>query len=66
VAVVRSMRKIGTVKPGETFHDNVSLPANAKLQRVVVFLQEPGQARVLGAAVMQPIMPIQPPVLLHR
>lgn len=55
VAVVRSLRKIGSVKRGEPFQGDVALPAGAKDQRVVVFLQESGQARVLGAAILKPV-----------
>ncbi|MEI9977274.1 MAG: DUF1223 domain-containing protein [Ignavibacteriota bacterium] len=52
VAVVRSMRKIGSVKRGGTFGKQVDLPGSATGQRVVVFLQEAGQAHVLGAAML--------------
>jgi len=52
VAVVRSIRKIGYVKRGGTFSRQVELPAGANGQRIVVFLQEAGQARVFGAAML--------------
>jgi hypothetical protein len=52
VAVVRSIRKIGAVKRGGNFARVIDLPASASGQRVVVFLQEAGQARVLGAAML--------------
>jgi hypothetical protein len=52
VAVVRSLRKIGSLKSGRTFASEVALPAGAAGQRVVVFLQEAGQAHVLGAAML--------------
>lgn len=52
VAVVRSLRKIGSVKRGGTFSRQVDLPAGAAGQRIVVFVQEAGQARVLGAAML--------------
>jgi hypothetical protein len=52
VAVVRSIRKIGAVKRGGAFARLIDLPASASGQRVVVFLQEAGQARVLGAAML--------------
>jgi hypothetical protein len=52
VAVVRSMRKLGSLKRGGAFSRHVDLPAGAAGQRVVVFLQEAGQARVLGAAML--------------
>jgi len=52
VAVVRSLRKIASIRRGGTFAGDVELPAGAAAQRVVVFLQEPGQARVLGVAML--------------
>jgi len=52
VAVVRSIRKIGYVKRGGTFSRQVELPASANGQRIVVFLQEAGQARVFGVAML--------------
>lgn len=52
VAVVRSIRKIGSLKRGGTFSRQVDLPSGAAGQRVVVFVQEGGQARVLGAAML--------------
>ncbi len=52
VAVVRSLRKIGWMKRGGTFSTQVELPAGATEQRVVVFLQEAGQSRVVGAAML--------------
>jgi len=52
VAVVRSIRKIGYVKRGGTFSRQIELPPGAGGQRIVVFLQEAGQARVYGAAML--------------
>lgn|ERR1035437_1671764 len=52
VAVVRSLRKIGSVKRGAGFHGEVSLPPAAAAQRAIVFVQEGGQHRVVGAAVL--------------
>lgn len=52
VAVVRSLRKLGTVKAGQSFQKEIPLPPEAKGQRIVLFLQEPGQGRVLGAALL--------------
>jgi len=51
VAVVRSLRKIGWAKRGKAFSRQVDLPGSSG-QRVVVFLQEAGQAHVLGAALL--------------
>jgi hypothetical protein len=52
IAVVRSLRKIGSVKRGASYGGEIALPAGAAAQRVVLFLQESGQARVLGAAML--------------
>jgi hypothetical protein len=52
VAVVRSMRKIGTVKRGGGFSRAVELPAGAAGQRIVVFVQQAGQAQVMGVAML--------------
>lgn len=51
VAVVRSLRKIGFVKRGGAFSRQLELP-NSSGRRVVVFLQEAGQSRVWGAAIL--------------
>jgi hypothetical protein len=50
VAVVRSLRKIGSVKRGAAFSQLVELPAASAPQRVVVFVQDPGPGRVSGVA----------------
>ncbi|HEX3748809.1 MAG TPA: DUF1223 domain-containing protein [Bryobacteraceae bacterium] len=52
VSVVRSLHKIGYVKRGGTFSRQIDLPSFGDGQRVVVFLQESGQGRVWGAAVL--------------
>jgi hypothetical protein len=52
IAVVRSLRKIGSVKRGATFSKLVELPRETAGQRAVVFLQESGPGRVSGAAVL--------------
>ena len=52
VAVVRSLTKIGKVENGQPFLKDVSLDARSVPRgRVVVFLQEVGQGKILGAAV---------------
>jgi hypothetical protein len=50
VAMLRSLRKIGSVKPGASFSQMVPLPASAAGQRVIVFLQAGDSGPVLGAA----------------
>ena len=50
IAVVRTLRKLGTVKRGGSFTQLVELPASAAPQRVVVFLQASDHGRVSGAA----------------
>jgi hypothetical protein len=50
VAVVRNLRKIGSVKRGAGFSQLASLPATAAEQRIVVFLQEGTSGPVVGAA----------------
>ena len=54
VAVVRSLRKIGSVKRGAVFSRLVELPRTAAGQRAIVFLQEPGPGRVSGVAMLAP------------
>jgi len=53
VAVVRSLTKIGSVGQGQALSQDISLrldPSTAESNlRVIAFLQEPGQARILGA-----------------
>lgn len=50
IAMLRSLRKIGSVKRGGSFSQAVPLPASAVEQRVVVFVQEGDTGPVLGAA----------------
>ena len=52
VAVVRSLRKIASVRRGERFTREIELPPTAASQRIVVFLQESGQARVDAVALL--------------
>jgi hypothetical protein len=54
VAVVKSLSRVGTADAGKAFSSDVSVKVDGALQannlRVVAFLQEPGQGRVLGVA----------------
>jgi len=54
VAVVRNLQRIATLEAGQSFNQEVSLPVAPGLMRdnlrVIAFLQESGQGRVLGAA----------------
>ena len=56
VSVVRSFRKIGEVKPGQAYSQDIRLmlePGNQSHNlRLIVFVQEPRQGRVLGAALV--------------
>ncbi len=54
VAVVRSLRKVGSVKRGSGFKETVKLPADAAGRRVIVFLQEGSSGPVEGAAELGP------------
>ena len=53
VAVVRSLKKIGTVKRGQAFHKLVEMPREAAAQRVIVFVQESDLGPVTGAAIVE-------------
>jgi hypothetical protein len=54
IAMMRSLRKIGSVKRGASFSQAVPLPASAAEQRVIVFVQEGETGPVLGAAEIDP------------
>jgi hypothetical protein len=57
VAVVRSMVKVGTVRQGQTFEKDVQLKldpgTDASNLRLIAFVQEPGQGRVIGVAMQE-------------
>lgn len=53
VAMVRSLKKIGAVKRGESFRKVVAIPPSAKGQRIVVFVQDADMGPVSGAAVIE-------------
>jgi len=50
VAILRSLRKIGTVKKGAEFSQTVEAPANSG--RVIVFVQEGSLGRVYGVGAL--------------
>ena len=52
VAVVRSLRKIGSVRRGGTFSRHVTFDTALGGMRIIVFLQEPGQSRIVGAQIL--------------
>jgi hypothetical protein len=52
VAIVRSLRKIGTVKKGAEYQQTVELPADAAELRLVAFAQETGTGAIYGVAVL--------------
>ena len=57
VAIVRSLRRIGTIKRGGEYRGDIALPPGAAQQRLVVFVQDAGQGRVAGAAMAGPYKP---------
>jgi len=53
VAILRSLRKLGTVKKGAAFHRTVEVPAEVAAGRVIVFAQDSDMGRVQGAAILE-------------
>jgi hypothetical protein len=53
VAIVKSLEKVGKAEKGEAFSKDVSISAKAlaQMSRVIVFVQEPNQGKILGATV---------------
>jgi len=51
VAIVKSIDKVGKAEKGQTFSKDVSVKALTPISRVIVFLQEPNQGKILGATV---------------
>ncbi len=49
VAVVRSLKKIGSIKRGGVFSRQVDFDTIVSGKRIVVFLQAAGQSRIVGA-----------------
>jgi hypothetical protein len=54
VAVVRGLKKAGSIAPGQAFSQDVTVkldkPANAADLRAIALVQEPGPGKILGAA----------------
>jgi hypothetical protein len=51
VAILRTMRKLASVKKGSRFHQTVEIPADAANQRLIVFAQDSDAGPVYGASV---------------
>jgi hypothetical protein len=60
VGVVQSLTKVGSIQAGKTFSQDVHVKLDPKTDlgnlRLIAFVQQPGQRRVLGAA-QQPAQP---------
>ena len=57
VAVVKEIAKVGTTDPGKAFSKNISVDGcGQQLCRLILFLQEPDEGKVMGAA-LQRIQP---------
>lgn len=52
VAVVRSLKRIGKVERGGSFQKEIALPAKAREQRVVAFIQDGDTGPISGAAML--------------
>ena len=53
VAVAREFKQVGTLKPGASFAQDVTVNLKSrqiKNERIIVFVQERGSGRVLGSA----------------
>jgi hypothetical protein len=57
VAVVESLTKIGSLAPGQMFNQEIRVPLKPGIDpanvRMVIFVQEPGYGRVIGAAMQR-------------
>ena len=53
VAIVKSIDKVGKAEEGQAFSKDVSISVKglSQISRVIVFLQEPNQGKILGATV---------------
>jgi hypothetical protein len=54
VAVVRSMKKVGSVRRGTAFTQSVPLPSEAAGKRLIVFIQASDHGQVAGAGFLIP------------
>jgi hypothetical protein len=54
VAIVRSLRKVGSVKRGAGFEGNLKLPGQSAGERIIVFLQQSAVGPVAGVAELGP------------
>lgn len=52
VAVVREIRKLGVIKQGQRFSQDIQLNLEPGNLRLIAFVQEPRQGKVLGAALL--------------
>jgi hypothetical protein len=50
VAVVRTMKAVGEIRDGQFFSKEIDLGKNSRDLRIVAWVQERGQGKVLGAA----------------
>ena len=54
VAILRQLKKVGSVKRGSPFTQTIRLPASAEGKRLIVFLQDSDLGRVAGAGLLVP------------
>ena len=54
VAVLRSLRKVGSLKRGSSFHQSIPLDSDVSGKRMIVFLQDSDLGRVMGAGLLVP------------
>jgi hypothetical protein len=61
VAVVEYLSKVGVLNPGQKFSQEFRVPLKGELAsnnaRVIVFVQEPGNGKVIGAALQHTVRP---------
>ena len=54
VAVVRSLRKVGSLKRGAAFHQSLSVGNDSSGKRLIVFLQASDLGKIMGAGLLVP------------